>query len=65
MKTILIDIEISQKAKELSHILQDMRFVKRISVVDSKKDLIVALQEHEETKQAIVNRKNKSIAKYL
>ena len=65
MKTIIIDIETAQKAKELSHVLEDMKFVKRVSVVDKRKDIIDALVEHESIKDAIVKKKNSAIAKYL
>ena len=65
MKTIVIDIEIAQKAKEFLHLLKDMTFVSRVSVVDNKKSLIAALTEHEQFKKSMIKKKNKAIAKYL
>lgn len=65
MKTIIIDIETAQKAKELAHVLEDMKFVRRVSVVDNKKNIIAALEEHQIFKAGIVKKKNSAIAKYL
>lgn len=65
MQTLIIEIESDSKAKELSGILASMNFVKKVSSVSKPKEIILALQEHEEMKAAIVKKKNKAIAKYL
>ena len=65
MQTLLIVIESNAKAKELSSILSSMNFVKKVSSISKRKNLIAALQEHENVKTAIVRKKNKAFAKYL
>lgn len=65
MNTIIVDIETTQKAKELIHLLRDLKFVRRVSVVNKIKDLITTLKEHETLKEAIIKRKNPAILKYL
>ena len=65
MHTLLIEIESSTKAKELSSMLSSMNFIKRVSSVNKRKELILALQEHEMLKASIVKNKNKAFAKYL
>ncbi len=65
MKTLVIEIESESKAKELSSMLSALNFVKRVSAVRKRKDIIAALEEHETVKSAIVKKKNKAIAKYL
>ena len=65
MQTLMIEIESAAKAKELSSMLSSMNFVKRVSAVKKRKEMIAALQEHEQIKEAIVKRKNQVIAKYL
>jgi hypothetical protein len=65
MQTLIVEIESSSKAKELSSVLSSMSFVKKVSNVKKPKAMIVALQEHEQLKKAIVKKKNKAIAKYL
>lgn len=65
MQTLLVEIESNAKAKELSSILSSMNFVKKVSSISKRKNLIAALQEHENVKTAIVRKKNKAFAKYL
>ena len=65
MQTLLIEIESSTKAKELTAMLSSMSFIKKISSINKRTQLISALQEHETIKAAIVKNKNKAIAKYL
>ena len=65
MQTLIIEIDSSSKAKELSSLLSSLDFVKKVSSVRKSKALIVALQEHENLKNSIVKRKNKAIARYL
>ncbi len=65
MQTLIIEIESSSKAKELSSMLSSMNFVKNVISVKKRKEMIAALQEHEHVKAAIVKKKNKAIAKYL
>ncbi|OFY63022.1 MAG: hypothetical protein A3H98_10695 [Bacteroidetes bacterium RIFCSPLOWO2_02_FULL_36_8] len=65
MKTIIAEIETTQKATELIHLLRDLKSVRSASVVSKRKDLITALIEHESIKSAIVKRKNPAIIKYL
>ena len=65
MQTLLVDIESPEKAKELSSMLSSMNFVKKVSSIHKRKELIAALQEHEAVKAAIVKNKNKAFAKYL
>jgi len=65
MKTLVIEIESPAKAKELSSMLSSMDFVKKVFPVKKHKEMIQALQEHEEIKSAIVKKKNKAITKYL
>jgi len=45
--------------------LSSMDFVKKVFSLNKPKEMIAALQEHENIKAAIVKRKNKAIAKYL
>jgi len=65
MQTLLIEIESSAKAKELTSMLTSMNFVKKVSTINKHTQLIEALKEHEILKAAIVKNKNKAIAKYL
>ncbi len=65
MQKLLIEIDSSSKAKELTSMLLSMSFIKKVSYVNKQKELINALQEHEFIKETIVKRKNKAIAKYL
>ncbi len=65
MHTIIIEIESSGKAKELSSLLSSLDFVKKVSSVHKTKALIAALQDDQNLKASIVKRKNKAIAKYL
>jgi len=65
MQTLIVEIESTAKAKELSSILSSIDFVKKVSTVNKPKALLDALQEHEDMKKAIVKKKNKAIAKYL
>ena len=65
MQTLIVEIDSASKAKELSEILSSMNFVKKVFSVNKPKELISALQEHENIKASIVKKKNKAIAKYL
>ncbi len=65
MQTLLIEIESPTKAKELSSMLSSMDFIKKVSSIKKRTQLISALQEHETIKAAIVKNKNKAIVKYL
>lgn len=65
MQTLIVEVESSTKAKELTSILSSMNFVKKVSVINKRAQLIDALQEHETMKAAIVKNKNKAISKYL
>ncbi len=65
MQTIIIEVESSSKAKELSSILMSMNFIKKVSTIKKRKQLIEALEEHEEMKNAIVKKKNILIQKYV
>lgn len=65
MQTLIIEIDSSGKAKELSSLLSSLDFVKKVSSVSKTKALIAALQDDENLKASIVKRKNKAIAKYL
>lgn len=65
MQTLIVEIESSNKAKELTSILSSMNFVKKVSVIHKRAQLIDALQEHETMKATFVKNKNKSISKYL
>ena len=65
MQTLIVEIESPSKAKELTSILSSMNFVKKVSTINKRVQLIEALQEHETMKQAVVKNKNKAIAKYL
>ena len=65
MQTLIVEVESSTKAKELTSILSSMNFVRKVSVINKRAQLIDALQEHETTKAAIVKNKNKAISKYL
>jgi len=65
MQTLIVEIDSSSKAKELSTILSSMNFVKKVTTTRKTKELIAALQEHENVKASIVKKKNKAIAKYL
>jgi APAF-1 helical domain len=65
MQTLIIELDSSNKAKELSSLLSSLDFVKKVSSISKPKALIAALQEHENLKTSIVKRKNKAIARYL
>jgi len=65
MQTLIVEIESTAKAKELSSILSSIDFVKKVSTVSKPKAMLAALQEHEDLKTAIVKKKNKAIIKYL
>jgi hypothetical protein len=65
MQTLLIQIESPTKAKELTSMLSSMNFIKKVSTINKRTQLISVLQEHETIKAAIVKNKNKAIAKYL
>ncbi|MES1223533.1 MAG: hypothetical protein ABUT20_49010 [Bacteroidota bacterium] len=65
MQTLIVEIESTAKAKELSSILSSINFVKKVSTIRKPKAMLEALQEHEDMKRAILKRKNKAIAKYL
>ena len=65
MQTLIIEMDSSSKAKELSSLLSSMDFVKKVSSIRKPKALIATLQEHENLKNSIVKRKNKAISKYL
>lgn len=65
MQTLLVEIDSPTKAKELSSMLSSMNFVKKVSSINKRKELIAALQEHETMKAAIVKNKNQGFAKYL
>ncbi|TAH00799.1 MAG: hypothetical protein EAZ15_08325 [Sphingobacteriales bacterium] len=65
METLLIEIESPGKAREIRDMLLSMSFIKKVSPITKHKQLIIALQEHEDLKAAIVKNKNKAIAKYL
>jgi hypothetical protein len=65
MQTLIVEIDSTSKAKELSSILSSMSFVKKVSSGSKPKALIAALQEHENIKISFVKKKNKAIAKYL
>ena len=65
MQTLVVDIESVKNAKELSSLLSSITYVKRVSIVQKRKDMIVAIEEHESIKSLIVKRKNKAMAKYL
>ena len=65
MPTLIIEIESTGKAKELSSLLSSLDFVKKVSSVRKPKALIAALQDDENLKASIVKRKNKAIARYL
>jgi len=65
MKTLIVEVESTAKANELSSLLSSINFVKKVSAISKPKAIIAYLQEHENIKNAIVKRKNKAIAKYL
>lgn len=65
MQTLIIELNSSKKAKELTSLLSSLDFVKKVSSVSKPKALIAALQEHENLKASILKKKNKAIAKYL
>lgn len=65
MHKLLIEIDSPIKAKELTSMLSSMNFVKKISSVTKRKEMLAALQEHEILKAGIVKNKNKAFAKYL
>ena len=65
MHTLLVEIESQEKVQELTSLLSKMDYVKKISTINKRIQLIEALQEHETMKTAIVKNKNKAISKYL
>ncbi len=65
MQTLIIEMDSTSKAKELSSLLSLLDFVKKVSSVSKTKALIAALQNDENLKASIVKRKNRAIAKYL
>ncbi|MCY7421105.1 MAG: hypothetical protein LH478_05100 [Chitinophagaceae bacterium] len=65
MKTLIIEMDSTSKAKELSSLLSSLDFVRKVSSVSRTKAFIAALQDDENLKASIVKRKNPAIAKYL
>ena len=65
MQTLIIEIDSTSKAKELSSLLSSLDFVRKVSSVRKSKSLIAVLQDQENLKASIVKRKNKAIARYL
>lgn len=65
MQALIVELESDSKARELSDILSSLNFVKKVSSVNKTKEMLIALQEHEDIKAGIVKKKNKAIAKYL
>ena len=65
MHTLLVEIESQEKVQELTSLLSKMDYVKKISTINKRTQLIEALQEQETMKTAIVKNKNKAISKYL
>ena len=65
MQTLIIEIDSTSKAKELSSLLSSLDFVRKVSSVRKSKTLIAVLQDQENLKASIVKRKNKAIARYL
>lgn len=65
MQTLLVEVESPAKAKELSSLLQSINFVKKVSTLNKSKQMLEALQEHEDMKKAVIRKKNKAIAKYI
>ena len=65
MKILLVELESDIKARKLYSMLSSMNFVKKVSTISKRKDLISVLKEHENVKTAIVKKKNEGIAKYL
>jgi len=65
MQTLLVEIDSPAKAVELSTMLSSMSFVKKVSYIQKTDELLEALQEQKEIKEAIVKKKNKAIGKYL
>ena len=65
MHTLLVEIESQEKVQELTSLLSKMDYVKMISKINKRTQLIEALQEHETMKTAIVKNKNKAISKYI
>lgn len=64
METLVIEVE-SAKVKELSSVLRSIKYVKRVSSVTKKKEIIAALQEHESLKAGIVKKKNNAFGRHL
>ena len=65
MHTLIVELESQDKVKELTTLLSTMDYVKKVSAINKRTQLIEALQEHETIKAAIVKNKNKAISKYL
>jgi hypothetical protein len=65
MHTLIVEIDSSAKARELSSMLSSMSFVKKVTSAKKRKEMIAALKEHENVKSANVKKKNSAIAKYL
>ena len=65
MHTLIVELESQDKVKELTTLLSTMDYVKKVSAINKRTQLIEALQEHETMKAAIVKNKNKAISKYL
>lgn len=57
--------EINSEKKVKAKTKTTLDFVKKVSSISKRKDLISVLQVHENVKTAIVKKKNKAIAKYL
>jgi len=65
MHTLIVELESLDKAQELISLLSTIDYVKKVSTINKRTQLIEALQEHETMKAAIVKNKNKAISKYL
>jgi hypothetical protein len=55
MTTLIVDIKSEKKAKELSSLLSDMKFVKRVSIIEKRKKILASLEKKKKT----TKRKNK------
>lgn len=65
METLIVEVESLAKAKELSALLRSIKFVRRVSSVTKKNEMLLALLEHESMTKDVVKKKNKAFGRYL
>lgn len=51
MQILIVELESDLRAQELSNILSSMNFVKKVSSINTPKEMLIALQEYESSEK--------------